>query len=286
VPAIVVSAATQALICDVFGQPQLFAGLPAIDRRIVAWGRAETVTLPHAAVLLTEEMLVQRLHVQEPEETDASWTVHATRPVPGTEDRHFGSRKAFAAAVDVQATACWVESLEHGWLFLIPGWLISVGAPPDALLAESRLVAGQIRGAIGEAAEFPAWPRISDPLCGPGWLACGSAAMAFDPICGDGTGNAVREAILASAVIRAAQRGAPVEPLLAHYRTRLIAGFQRHLQMALQFYRAGNSGPWWDEEIRGLERGVDWCSAKLATAPPFAYRLAGFELEPLSASTE
>ena len=31
---------------------------------------------------------------------------------------------------------------------------------------------------------------------GSGWLACGTAAMGFDPICGDGTGYAVREGIL------------------------------------------------------------------------------------------
>ncbi len=34
--------------------------------------------------------------------------------------------------------------------------------------------------------------------------------MAFDPICGDGTAHAIREAILAAAVIRALARGDPV----------------------------------------------------------------------------
>ena len=29
---------------------------------------------------------------------------------------------------------CWIESLEDGWLFLIPGWLLAVGAPAEALL--------------------------------------------------------------------------------------------------------------------------------------------------------
>ena len=38
-------------------------------------------------------------------------------------------------------------------------------------------------------------------MCGPGWLSCGTAALSFDPICGDGTGHAVREGILAAAVI-------------------------------------------------------------------------------------
>jgi hypothetical protein len=280
VPAIVVSPATQALTCDVFQQPDLFRDLPRIDRRMVAWGpQAEPVTLPHSAIVISEETLVARLQpALRDDAPDAEWTVFASRPLPdGVVEHPFGSRTAFAAAVDWKASACWVESLRSGWLFLIPGWLIAVGGAPATLLAQSRLIAGQIRGTKGGAAEFPAYPRIADPLCGPGWLACGSAAMAFDPICGDGTGNAVREAILAAAVIRAAARGEPMDRLLAHYRARLIAGFRRHLELSLEFYRAGNSGPWWDEEIRALERGMAWCAGQLP--PAFHYRLNGFDLE-------
>ncbi len=281
VPAVVVSQGTQLLMCDVFGKPDLFGGLPRIDRRIVAWGTgAAPVELPHAAVLVSEEELVARLQGEWHDSQDAAWTVYGSRPLPeGVEERHFGSRRAWAAAADFAGSACWVESLESGWLFLIPGWLIAVGATPEELLAQSRVVAGQVRGLRGEAVAFPAYPRIADPLCGPGWLACGSAAMAFDPICGDGTGNAVREAILASAVIRAASRGEAIEPLLAHYRARLIAGFHRHLQLALEFYRRGNGGAWWQQETAAMEQGAAWCAGELARGPGFRYRLEGFELK-------
>ncbi len=285
VPAIVVSQATQALVCDVFQQPELFRGLPRIERRIVAWGsQAEPLVLPHEAVAISEEALIARLQPSTFSTVeDAEWTVFAARPLPESSvEHHFGSRRASAVAVDLktpEASACWVESLENGWLFLIPGWLIAVGGAPETLLAQSRLVAGQVIGIKGASAEFPAYPRIADPLCAPGWLACGSGAMAFDPICGDGTGNAVREAILAAAVIRAVSHGEDVESLLGHYRARLIAGFRRHLELALEFYRAGNGGPWWDQEIHALERGIAWCAGELAAAPPFRYRLSGFELE-------
>jgi len=282
VPAIVVSEATQALVCDVFQQPDLFRDLPRIDRRVVAWGHeAEPLELPHSAVVISEEELTARLQPQLPEAAqDAEWTIFASRPLPESAvEHHFGSRKAYALAVDCKNGGCWVESLDSGWLFLIPGWLIAVGGAPEALLAQSRLVARQIRGASEESAAFPAYPRIADPLCAPGWLACGSAAMAFDPICGDGTGNAVREAILAAAVIRAAARGEALDPLLAHYRARLIAGFRRHLELSLQFYRAGNHGQWWDAEILALERGMAWCADRLGPDPAFRYRLNGFELE-------
>lgn len=291
VPAIVVSQATQGLMADVFQQPGLFEGLPRLERRIVAWGPgAEAVTLPHSAVVVSEEALVGRIEPRGPLAEAAQtpeWSVFASRPLPApAAERCFGSRHAFAVAAELKApgaASCWVESLANGWLFLIPGWLIAVGGAPDTLLAGSRLVADQIRGIRGEPAGFPAYPRIADPFCGPRWLACGSAAMAFDPICGDGSGNAVREAILASAVIRAAARGEPPDRLLAHYRRRLMAGFLRHLELALQFYRSGHGGPWWDEEAQALERGVGWCAGELARVPAFQYRLEGFDLLPASA---
>ncbi len=285
VPAVVVSQATQSLMCDVFGKPDLFRGLPEIDRRIVSWGKdAAPVELPHAAVLISEAELVARLDGEwQDGPTDARWLICASRPLPeGVEERHFGSRRASVAPVEFCGSACWVESLENGWLFLIPGWLIAVGGTPQELLSRSRLIAGQVPQVSGEAAQFASYPRIADPLCGDGWLACGSAAMAFDPICGDGTGNAVREAVLASAVIRAATRGEPVHQLLAHYQARLLAGFQRHLELALQFYRRGNGGRWWQQETAALERGAAWCAGQLAAAPPFRYRLDGFDLNPIS----
>jgi len=291
VPAVVVSLATQTLVSSTLGHMELFAGCRPIKRRIVAWGPgAEPATLPHAAVVITEDELLERIESRLPASGgggSADWTVLAARPLPEPAiERRFGSRQAWAAAAEMKTPdepACWIESLCAGWLFLIPGWLIAVGGAPETLLAESRLVAGEIRRLRRERAEFPAYPRIADPVGATGWLACGSAAMAYDPICGDGTGNAVREAILAAAVIKATARGEPEDRLVAHYRRRLVAGFQRHLELSLEFYRAGNSGPWWDEETAALERGVAWCTNELESLPPFRYRLDGYDLLPVAA---
>jgi len=177
-----------------------------------------------------------------------------------------------------------VESLEGGWLFLLPGeaasaWLLSVGDPVDAQLARSRLVAQQIADVSPAGRMFPAHPRIADPLCGPGWLACGTGGMGFDPLCGDGTGHATREAILGAAVIRAAVDGENADRVMAHYRMRLLAGFKRHLDVCHEFYRSGHSGPWWDNELEHLHRGIEWCYRQLSGSPGFQYRLNGFALE-------
>ena len=292
IPAILVSEAAQTLLCDVYGRPDLFEGLFRIDRRIVAWEPGSLpVTLPHRAVAISEEALLERLRprLDESAPTDvADWTVYTSRPLPASAEQHrFGSRTASIVPVELKEQgppACWIEALEGGWLFLIPtstasGWLVSIGGPHEVLLAESRLIAGRVH-VLGDAgAAFPAYPGIVDPVCAPGWLACGAAALSFDPLCGDGTGNAVREAILASAVIRAAAAGDDVDRLLSHYRARLIAGFARHLELCRGFYISGNRGPWWDREVASLDEGIAWCGQVIGAGNVFHYRLSGFELQ-------
>jgi flavin-dependent dehydrogenase len=113
------------------------------------------------------------------------------------------------------------------------------------------------------------------PLGGDGWISCGSAAMSFDPLCGDGTAHAVREAILASAVIRAADLGESVVELMSHYESRLTAGFQRHLTECYKFYSSGRRGEWWRTEAEACVEGMGWCGRRTRE---FRYRLEGLEL--------
>lgn len=296
VPALMIGDATQALIGDVFSRPGLFAGLHRIERRTVAWGAdAEPKSLAHSAVVLSEEQLGVRLRpTLSFTAVVPQWTIQAAPPLPADVTEHrFGSRTAWAASVllrdEVDSATCWIESLENGWLFLIPNapgpdspseaWLLSVGQAPGQLLADSQLIAPLVdclaSGIAGPS--FPAYPRIADPLCGPAWIACGTAAMAFDPICGDGTGNAVREAVLAAAVVRAhAEFG---EYVLEHYRKRLLLGFLRHLEQCRQFYATGHQTVWWRDEQRQVMEGITWCQRQLDDAPPgFQFQLRGFEL--------
>jgi len=295
-PAILLDAAALALIRDVFERDDLFRGLPGIQKRIVAWQRnCKPIELAHSAIVVSEQFLLENIrpkvriadsgsHTEEPD-----WMILASRPLPEAAVEHrFGSRIASAAPVEMaqgaDPTACSIESLENGWLFLIPtgagsGWLLSVGAPAEAMLSCSRVIAGQVAKLGLSSGNFPAAPRIMSPLCGAGWLACGSAAMAFDPICGQGAALAIREGILASAVIRAAADAGRIDDLLAHYDARLGAGFKRHLLLCLQFYESGYGGPWWEEQTQSLEQGLAWCEHRDLSRTDFRYRLAGFELQ-------
>jgi hypothetical protein len=278
VPLIILSEAAQRLIRDIFQRDDLFRDLPVIQKRVVAWGAGDPVELDHSAVVISEERLLESLGMVSGE-AEAGWTICAAPPLPAeTMEHRFGSRMASAVAVEMKETdACFIESLEDGWLFLNSGWLLAVGAGEEELWEKSRLVRQQI-DACGEAvARFPASPRMVIPLGGEGWISCGSAAMGFDPLCGDGTAHAVREAILASAVIRAADGGEPVEELMRHYEGRLTAGFERHLAECHRFYDSGGSGGWWRAEAAACVDGIEWCRGRIDGR--FRYRLEGLELK-------
>ena len=294
-PAIMLGETTQKLLRDVFEREDLFAGFPRISRRVVLWGlRAEPIALPHSAVVVSEKELLDRIHsgsgIRESAECDSpDWTVFASSPLPPSSvEYHFGFRPARASSVTLEKKSdiesCWIESLESGWLFLLPGqnrtgWLLSVGDSAEALLETSRLIRNQVSSVSPERGEFPSHPRVAFPLAAPGWLACGSAALGFDPLCGDGAGNAVREAILGSAAIRAAIDAGEAESLASHYQTRLLGGFNRHVGLCFEFYKSGRLSPWWERQLDDLQRGLSWCSEHLAGIHGARYRLNGFTLE-------
>lgn len=292
VPAVMLSDRALALIRDVFEQASLFEGLNLIDRRTVAWGQdAKPITVPHFGVVIPELILLESLSAgfEADSLTAPDFVIHTSTPLPGiVEEHHFGERRAFAAEVVLKdggdCSGCWIESLNEGWLFLIPvtaeaAWLLGVGAPIESQLATSRVIAPRIELRGVASGNFPTSPRILSPLCGDGWIACGSAAIAFDPICGDGVAQAIREAILASAVIRAIADGGDAASLFAHYEARLTAGMLRHLVLCADFYRIGDKGPWWHKELRSLTEGQRWCEAKLAGAGAPRYQLRDYVLE-------
>ena len=238
-PAIMLGDAALALIRDVFDRNDLFRDLPRIQRRIVSWRpNGDRIALEHSAIVVSEQFLLENIGPKpqldgSPLHTEPDWTIFASRPLPEAAVEHrFGSRVASVAPVEMakgaDSAACSIESFEEGWLFLIPAgpgaaWLLSIGGPAEAMLSCSAVIAGQIAKLGASAGSFRASPRMMSPPCGAGWLACGTAAMTFDPICGDGTAHAIREGILASAVIRAAGNGARIDDLLAHYEARLTA---------------------------------------------------------------
>jgi hypothetical protein len=294
-PAVMLSPTTQKLLEDVFESSDLFFGLPRIHRRVVLWGdRTEPLTLPHSALVISERALLNRIdkrcaHSDCLSSSLPDWTIHASHALPpGVSEHPFGLRTATASSVKLKITgdaeSCWIESLAAGWLFLLPdgaedGWLMSVGESAEVLLAESRLVAGHISAIGANSGTFSCHPRIVNPLCGARWLSCGTAAVRFDPLCGDGAGHAVRQAILGAAVIRAVAQGADSNALSIHYRSRIMAGFRKHLEVCHHFYQTGGNTPWWHQQLIQIDNGLRWSAGQLAAVSSLRFRLNGFSLE-------
>jgi hypothetical protein len=280
-----------ALLRDIFGQPGLFAALPRIERRVVSWGGSVSAPLPHGAAVVSgaqieAELGLPALPADMLQEAPAPFTIHGAPPFPEPALRRFGTREAVAMPVTLRAGAdratCHVEATPEGWLFLIPQgrtppgcWAWATRRKPCWRKADwSRRWSTR----WGRQARFETAPRLLDRLAGPDWIACGTAAIAFDPICGDGTAQAAREAILAAAVLAAIRDGGDREALLAHYRAMLIASMRRHLQVSLPFYRSGGDTPWWREQAEALAQGHAWCTGQLARVPEPRFVLRGNRL--------
>lgn len=296
--AVLLGQQTQHLLREVFpDEPTsagLFRGFTSIKKRIVLWGAAKDATvLPHIGLVAPEEDLLGRLWRFVPqdqvasgegEETEAwrilsSWERQAG---DASVNLSYGNRTARFARIrlrgEVGEDACWVESLPDGWLFLLSlggreASLISVGGKTETLLGASRLIGQSIDHIRNESTEASAAPRLRLPLVTGHSVACGGAALRFDPLCGEGVGNAVREAFLASAMVRAALEGEDEASLADHYISRMMRGFRRHLEHCLEFYRTGGTGDFWRSEAASTEKGIVEIGKLLERLPPSRYVL-------------
>ena len=139
-------------------------------------------------------------------------------------------------------------------------------------MARTEELGGLITEPDGPVTVFEAAPRLAEPRCGPGWLAVGDRAMKLDPLSGSGAASAVRQAILAAAVVGAPSAGVPVAEALAHYARRLHDAFLDHLAHCLRYYGAAFSTPAWSAELDSMRR-VLHAQAQQQVSGPYRLRL-------------
>ena len=207
--------------------------------------------------------------------------------------RSFGRRVILAANAPLRKPAnphaCWMETVPNGWVFLAPlghgrGMLQAMVAarPADEALALTDAVAatacihGLVDGLASPVTTFDAAPRLRQPIGEAGWLPVGEAAMRLDPVSGYGVTYAIREAILASAVIDAAGTVPSSHGHLTHYQRRLRDAFVGHLDVCIRLYSAGLASPTWNQEIKPMRQAVE--AARRTAAPTYRYRLTGTRL--------
>jgi len=145
-----------------------------------------------------------------------------------------------------------IEAVADGWWYTAPQprgeWVAAFMTDPDLAPAAGRCRSAEWERRLAAAPETaarlaglrPAGPLRtvsaasvrSAPLAGPGWLAVGDAAVAFDPLSGDGVDRALRGGLAAAAAI--AEGGGAVaayrdgqEELFAAYRDTRTGFYRR-----------------------------------------------------------
>jgi hypothetical protein len=147
-----------------------------------------------------------------------------------------------------------VETVPEGWWYIanlpdgkavaalmtdadpLRGLGISITTDFLAALSVTRHVAARLDGAVpvSEPRAFPAESHVLNPPCGPGWIAAGDAACAFDPLASLGIGYALTSGIQAARIVEQWLRGEDGLARISHTRfRRLRCGLWLHCRIVL-----------------------------------------------------
>ena len=185
-----------------------------------------------------------------------------------------------------------MEVTPGGWLFLaptgggsgciqavVPGPMHDVRGELDRLMAVGSRVPHLVAGLSSEPVVFEAAPSLARPVAVGGTVRVGDAAVSFDPVCGDGTGNAVRSAILAAAVIDAVTDGLPRVDGLGYYSGVWNRRSSRHARLCEGFYRSEFHASVWADEMSRSSRACESLRTDgQTTHDPPRFRLDGLRL--------
>jgi hypothetical protein len=301
----------------------VFRDAQPLNRHYINWGDnlPDEVT-PSSGLTLNGDALSERLLEllrQDPEvvvsddtndergQESFDWYVYAingqlvvNKNSPAIPARRFGERHAISVDVTLHhhadCTASMIESTPGGWLFLAPlaqDRAVLQAIVPErpkealpticALLDRTKEIKRIVKEVAGGTNVVKCAPKKLSEMNGADWIATGTAASSYDPLCGDGSGYAIRTAILAAAVLEGIRRGTASESLLAYYKLRLTYAFYTHLRSCLSFYSAARFDDSWRAELIMMETGVREVEQELSTMSAHQYRLDGFELLPVCA---
>jgi 2-polyprenyl-6-methoxyphenol hydroxylase-like FAD-dependent oxidoreductase len=313
-PPLVLNEAAVELLVDLSGGAAWLDQAHQLRRRVVRWGDEPARTVLEPAISLPGAMLRQRLmeiarrqlggtdrieYDADARQMNESWSLYAApgaAPSATTVER-FGRRVMLFTEVPLargaDPTTCWMEGCRGAWVFLAPlaarrAVLQAAlpqqpsGDPADALaavVATTRDVARLIEGCDGDVQVHPTAPTLYRPLGGPRWLAIGHAAMSLDPVCGDGTAQALRSGLLAAAIVVASRHGRAPDDLIEHYHRRVMRTFAAHLDACARIYDRTIFVAGWEDEIAMARHGANALARQ--SLAPLTFRLDEGSLVPI-----
>ena len=317
---LVLNEAAVGLLVDLSGGSAWLDQAHQLRRRVVRWGKEPARTVLEPAVSLPGAMLRERLldialrqldaHDLLDDGADAAkwmrgdenWLLYgdAGGAPSETQVERFGRRVMLSAEVALVRRAepdiCWMEGNANGWVFLAPvadGRAIvqaSLPEPPSgcpagalvASIASTRHIFRLVEALAGKVHVHCTAPALRRPLGGSRWLAIGNAAMSLDPVCGDGTAQALRSGLLAAAIIATSQEGSDPRALIEHYDRRVARTFAAHLAACARLYDPAVFGAGWEREIAVLRQGADALAG--ASRAPLEFSLNEGWLVPIEPS--
>lgn len=273
-----------------------------VTTRRVAWESRDVSSMPIDALVFDAGALAREigdhflLHAGEAQHDHepVHWTIVAQGRQPGAGRITAGERQAISGWIaslpgfDEAETV--VACTPQAWVFAAPhpvaGIALTAVYPPwPGAIAVDHVLEEAIDflwPGFGPRVERPtargvlAAPSLEPGCAVPGRLAAGEAAIGFDPLRGDGVGNAVRGALLAQSVIAAIAGGADEASCLAHYSARLAHAFAEHVQTCSAHYSRAWNAAIWSGEVALMSA----CAARLTPSHPLGLRLEGRALVP------
>ncbi|BEL05099.1 hypothetical protein Q0Z83_032900 [Actinoplanes sichuanensis] len=258
---LVLNEATVALLTSLWGEVDGHR----LTGRWSRWGiDAGPVQTPSTALVVNEQRLVAVLAERLPDRVEraetappADWTIRASARPAGNPP--VGRRVAITGYAPMSETrVSRMATTWRGWVQAVPlgdgrGFLRAVSpVPPDDpedFLGAEIEAAGLDEWVVGPPERVvvaPAAPWLSRQRAEPGRLHVGGGVLRLDPLSGSGAGQAMRTAMLATAVVR---DGRPAADLLGDYHRRLGAAFHRHLIGCTANYRTAFDSAEWAGEL-------------------------------------
>lgn len=163
------------------------------------------------------------------------------------------------------------------WIFLLPTardrMSVQIATPTEALdrkevvsgllahAGDAPSLAAIVTESVEELLARPSValeiaPRLGPTVCTPTRFSVGDRAMTFDPICGDGTGQGIKSAILAVAAANALDVGHAPDRVTRHVAARHAFAFRTHLTHCVGYYEAITSSACWRGEVQSSHESL------------------------------
>lgn len=284
---------TAQIVDEIWGRPiSAICRVHPLAHRRVTWSEGDVgqdAAFPSMSVDLAElclgleALLRGRVSIEEAQDgqTDSQACVLDARgALPPERCRISAGRRVMHMWQDVPADSRATRGSEVRagsgfWVFLLPTsadkMSVQVVAPDQLPTMEhlSKCLAEAPRQTLARCLEI-SLPELAGVLCAgitiaprlgplpsdPRRIPVGDRAIAYDPICGDGTGQGLRTAILAAAALNTLETGRKVRPILDHVVDRYLFAFRAHLEHSLRYYRSITWPNCWRGEIASTRRAL------------------------------